>query len=110
MPFATKPKLLSKRNKPSLLTRRAVVKDAEEKKVTHFINQLNTVRNEKAAKAKVKNAEKRAEYIKKKKAVEEMDVMKRKERAKEYYKQEGQKRAREAASAGGRPAKKAKKQ
>lgn len=76
--------------------------DKEEKRVANLIQEINTIKNEKAAKAKARNLEKRAEYLKKKAAVEKIDVEKKRERAKEFYKSEGQKRAREEAAANGR--------
>jgi ribosome biogenesis protein BMS1 len=109
LPFSSKPKLTNKRSNPTLDTRRAVVMDKGERKVATLIQQINTIKNEKASKAKAKATEKRAEYLKKKGVVEAMDVIKKKERSRDFHKQEGQKRAREAAAASGRrPAKKSK--
>ena len=67
-----------------------------------MIKDINTIRNEKDAKAKIKTAEKRKEYLKRKAVVEAVDIEKRKERAKEYYKAEGQKKKREDTASTGR--------
>lgn len=101
LPFASKPKLLTKRNKPSLLTRHAVVMEPEEKKVHTLIQRINTIANEKQRKKKIKNQEVHAAFLKKRKGVEEKDAVMTKERRKEHYKAEGKKRAREDAAANG---------
>jgi ribosome biogenesis protein BMS1 len=106
LPFATKPKLLTKRTKKTLTTKRAVVMDKQQKQETTLIHRINTLRNEKQQKAKIVATKKREEYMKKKKKVEDMDVIKKKERAKEYYKEEGQKRKSEEIAKGGRKSKK----
>lgn len=92
---------MTKRSRPSLLSKRAVVLEKGEKKVATLIQRINTVKREKDAKAKAKALEKREAYLKKKSVVEKMDVIKKKERAQDFFKQEGQKRAREEAAASG---------
>jgi ribosome biogenesis protein BMS1 len=101
LPFASKPKLFKKRSNESYVTRRAVIQDESERKVTDLIKQINTIRNEKKLKAKAKSIEKRAEYIKKKSAIEKIDDEKKKERSKLFFEKEGKKRAREEASNNG---------
>jgi ribosome biogenesis protein BMS1 len=92
---------MTKRSRPSLLAKRAVVLEKDEKKIATLIQRINTVKRDKDAKAKAKALEKRAEYLKKKAAVEKVDVVMKKERAQDFYKQEGMKRAREEAAANG---------
>ncbi|TPX62266.1 hypothetical protein PhCBS80983_g00497 [Powellomyces hirtus] len=101
LPFASKPKLLKKQSKPSLMTRRAVVLEPHEKKVASLIQALNTIHKDKERKRKEKVTEKRAKYLKKKEADEATTAGKKKEKMKEFYRDEGKKRAREAAAAEG---------
>jgi ribosome biogenesis protein BMS1 len=49
LPFASKPKLLKKRKQPLLEQKRAVVMEPHERHVQALVNQLNTIRNEKAS-------------------------------------------------------------
>ncbi|KAJ2999636.1 Glycoside hydrolase 2 (Mannanase, beta-galactosidase) [Globomyces sp. JEL0801] len=108
LPYASKPKYTPKQNKKGYIHKRAVIKTAEERKVSHLITEINTIKKEKLAKAKLRNQEKFKEYRKKKEMVEKVDIVKSKERAKAFHKEEGQKRAREEASAqGGRKPKRA---
>ena len=98
LPFASKPKLFKKQSKPSLMQRRAVVLEADEKKVYTLIQSINTLRKEKEAKRKAKVDASRAAYQAKKQKTEEMDVKMSKERKKEFFKELGQKRRREEAA------------
>ena len=100
---------MTKRSRPSLTAKRAVVLEKDEKKMATLIQRINTIKRDKDAKAKAKAQEKRAEYLKKKAAVEKVDVIKKKERAQDFFKQQGLKRAREeAASSGSRFSKRSK--
>jgi ribosome biogenesis protein BMS1 len=89
LPFASKPKLMKKQSKPTLLTRRAVVMEPEEKKIHTLIQRINTISNEKQRKKKIKNQEVHAAFLKKREGVEAMDAKMSKERRKEHYKAEG---------------------
>jgi len=91
LPFASKPKLLSKQKKPGLDQRRAVALDSQERKVYSLMQQLHTIRKEKEQKRRVKTQASRAEYLKKKAKEAEVTHDKRKERAKEAYAREGRK-------------------
>mmetsp|Transcript_12476 Transcript_12476/g.24913 ORF Transcript_12476/g.24913 Transcript_12476/m.24913 type:complete len:1194 (+) Transcript_12476:23-3604(+) len=59
LPFKSKHKDDTKRKTKSYASKRAVVMDAEEKKKYTFVQAVNTIRNEKKAKRRVKNAERR---------------------------------------------------
>ena len=59
LPFKSKHKDETKRKKKSYASKRAVVMDAAEKKKYTFLQAVNTIRNEKKAKRKEKNAERR---------------------------------------------------
>ncbi|KAJ3190155.1 Glycoside hydrolase 2 (Mannanase, beta-galactosidase) [Gaertneriomyces sp. JEL0708] len=108
LPFATKPKLHKKLSKPTLMTRRAVVLEPQEKKVVQLIQAINTLKHEKDRKRKEKQVEQRAKYLKKKGAEEEITKEKKKEKMKDFYRTEGKKRTRELASEGGGRRKKSK--
>ena len=66
MPFANKPKNATKSKKQSYLNKRAVVLEPEEKKIVTLMQQLNTLRNEKDRKRKLKDSERREANEKKK--------------------------------------------
>ncbi len=93
LPFKSKPKLLKKQARPSLLQRRAVVMEPEEKKIYSLIQQINTLKREKDEKRITKEKEKKANYMKKKSLAEEKSTRKRKDRVKEFYEQMGKKGA-----------------
>jgi len=57
LPYSSKPKLEKKRKRKSLDARRAVVPSSDEKKAYTLMQQLQTIRNDKAAKKKAKRAE-----------------------------------------------------
>jgi len=64
LPYASKQKNENGRKKTSDVTKRAVVMDATEKKKHAFLEAINTVRNEKISKKRVKNAQRRVERAK----------------------------------------------
>ncbi|KAI9254273.1 hypothetical protein BY458DRAFT_579990 [Sporodiniella umbellata] len=88
LPFASKPKMMTKAKKKSYLNKRAVVLEPEEKKIYTLMQQLNTLRNEKTRKRKVKDNERRDNLEKKKAKVEKTNVEKEKERRKDYFRKE----------------------
>ncbi|KAI9469829.1 MAG: hypothetical protein EXX96DRAFT_532050 [Benjaminiella poitrasii] len=91
LPFANKPKNATKSKKQSYLSKRAVILEPEEKKIYTLMQQLNTLRNEKERKRKLKNNE-RLEMVEKKRAkIAEMNNQKEKERRREYFRKEQQK-------------------
>ncbi|KAI8639019.1 hypothetical protein BD408DRAFT_422150 [Parasitella parasitica] len=96
LPFANKPKQAAKNKKQSYLSKRAVVLEPEEKKIVTLMQQLNTLRNEKDRKRKIKNSE-RLEMVEKKRAkIAETNETKTKERRKDYFRKEQQKTTRTA--------------
>ncbi|ORY95061.1 hypothetical protein BCR43DRAFT_495075 [Syncephalastrum racemosum] len=97
LPFATKPKLVSKPAKKGYLQKRAVLLEPEEKKVMRMMHELNTLKAEKARKRKVKDAEQRAEFLKKKAKLEQVNTEKNKERRTEYFRRQQQKAGQKAA-------------
>ncbi|KAI8089812.1 uncharacterized protein BX664DRAFT_297772 [Halteromyces radiatus] len=88
LPFASKPKIAKPSKKKSYLAKRAVVLEPEEKKIYTMMQQLNTLRNEKDRKRKIKDTERREIYEKKKAKIAEMDVTKERERRKDYFRKE----------------------
>ncbi|KAJ3209474.1 Glycoside hydrolase 2 (Mannanase, beta-galactosidase), partial [Dinochytrium kinnereticum] len=60
LPFSSKPKVEAARRRQSLMERRAVLLEPEEKKVFHILQAINTIKNEKAIKAKAKNVKRLA--------------------------------------------------
>jgi ribosome biogenesis protein BMS1 len=98
LPFANKPKNATKSKKESYLNKRAVILEPEEKKIVTLMQQLNTLRNEKTRKRKIKNTEKREELEKKKAKIAATTEIKTKERRKTYFRKEQEKTTREAKS------------
>ncbi|KAI9266232.1 hypothetical protein EDC94DRAFT_603171 [Helicostylum pulchrum] len=98
LPFANKPKNATKSKKVSYMAKRAVILEPEEKKIVTLMQQLNTLRNEKSRKRKIKNDEKRGELEKKKAKIAETTEIKEKERRKTYFRKEQEKVTREAKS------------
>ncbi|KAI8366196.1 hypothetical protein BD560DRAFT_400847 [Blakeslea trispora] len=97
LPFANKPKNATKSKKQSYLNKRAVVLEPEEKKIVTLMQQLNTLRNEKDRKRKLKDSERREANEKKKAKVAQKTEEKTKERRKEYFRKQQQKASREGA-------------
>ncbi|CAG8642010.1 16591_t:CDS:2, partial [Acaulospora morrowiae] len=98
LPFASKPKLLRKRSKPSYLQKRAVVLEPKEKKVHTFMQQIQTLKKEKDRKRKEKQAIKRVEHSKKVAREEGKLAEKEKRERKEYFRREGLSQKRNANS------------
>jgi len=82
LPFASKPKLLGKRSRPTYETKRAVLLEPEERKMHHLMQQLNTMKNTKVAKATAKRKETHRKHLKEIK----LKVAKQAEHAKEHRK------------------------
>lgn len=91
LPYASKPKQLKKQSKPTLEQRRAVVMEPHERKVVTLLQQLNTIKNEKAKKRDAAAKEKRKEYLKRKAKEEELSSEKRKKRRIEDLKEKQKK-------------------
>ncbi|KAI9015835.1 hypothetical protein CLU79DRAFT_764928 [Phycomyces nitens] len=88
LPFASKPKQAKAQSKKSYVAKRAVVMEPEEKKIYTLMQQLNTLRNDKTRKRKLKDTERREVNEKKKAKVEEKTAEKDKERRKDYFRKE----------------------
>ncbi|KAI7907171.1 uncharacterized protein BX663DRAFT_495057 [Cokeromyces recurvatus] len=91
LPFANKPKNATKSKKQSYMSKRAVILEPEEKKIYTLMQQLNTLRNEKDRKRKLKNNERREMVEKKRAKIAEINEKKEKERRKDYFRKEQQK-------------------
>ncbi|KAI7870125.1 hypothetical protein BDF14DRAFT_1774923 [Spinellus fusiger] len=88
LPFASKPKQASPQSRKSYAAKRAVILEPEEKKIYTLMQQLNTLRNDKSRKRKLKDTERREANDKKKAKVEEKTAEKEKERRKDYFRKE----------------------
>jgi len=89
LPFASKHKDEKKRKKKSYESKRAVVMEADEKKKFTFVQAVNTIRNEKRAKRKEKNAERRIVKSKELAKKEEKLDAARKARKRQQHRAEG---------------------
>mmetsp|Transcript_46016 Transcript_46016/g.106129 ORF Transcript_46016/g.106129 Transcript_46016/m.106129 type:complete len:289 (-) Transcript_46016:118-984(-) len=89
LPFKSKPKLTAKQGRRSVEARRPLVVEPEEKKVGTFLQQLQTLRNAKEAKAKARNTEKLALRSKKLAKEEAAKEKATKEHRKRRYRREG---------------------
>lgn len=89
LPFSSKHKDEKKRKKKSYVSKRAVVMEADEKKKYTFVQAVNTIRNEKKAKRKEKNAERRLVKAKEFAKTEEKLEGIRKARKRQHFRAEG---------------------
>jgi len=89
LPFSSKHKDEKKRKKKSYVAKRAVVMEADEKKKYTFVQAVNTIRNEKVAKRKERNAERRLARSKEMAKTEEKLEASRKARKRAHYRAEG---------------------
>ncbi|KAG0175577.1 Glycoside hydrolase 2 (Mannanase, beta-galactosidase) [Apophysomyces sp. BC1034] len=96
LPFASKPKIAKAQTKQSYEAKRAVVLEPEQKKIYTLMQQLNTLRNEKARKRKLKDTERRAENSKKRAKEDAVTVEKDKERRRAYFRKQSQEAAAKA--------------
>ena len=96
LPYKSKPKIEPRRKRETLEQKRAVVMDAEEKKLAALVQQLNTIRNDRSAKAKAKAAVKRAARAKETAKEEAWRATLQKETRKKRYREEGQAEKRKA--------------
>ncbi|KAL6757413.1 hypothetical protein V8C86DRAFT_1690558 [Haematococcus lacustris] len=112
LPFKTKPKVMvarPKNGRKTLDQKRAVVLEPGERKAVTLLQQLQTIRNEKAAKRREQQARKSGERAKKQEIEASWRGKLNKERRKDRYREQGkeQKRRDMEAEGGGRAAKKA---
>ena len=96
LPYRSKPKIEPKRKRETLEQKRAVVMDAEEKKLATLVQQLNTIRNDRSVKARAKAAVKRAARAKETAKEEAWRMTLQKETRKKRYREEGQAEKRKA--------------
>ena len=85
LPFASKPKLTPKKVKQTYADKRAVVLEPEEKKVVTLFQQINTVKNEKLGKRKVKLQESRDLRAKRTEVQDEKEKARKQRDAKKYF-------------------------
>jgi ribosome biogenesis protein BMS1 len=93
LPFASKPKNETKRKKKGYTSKRAVVMEAGERTKHTFIQALNSIRNEKVAIRRNKNAERMKDKAKKNAKKEQALEEKRKIDKKRKYRSDGKKEA-----------------
>ena len=96
LPYKSKPKIEAPRKRETLEQRRAVVMEPEEKRLATLVQQLNTIRNDKAAKAREKAAVKRAARAKDLAKEQTWRSALQKETRKKRYREEGQAEKRKA--------------
>ncbi|CAG8467667.1 7381_t:CDS:10 [Ambispora leptoticha] len=89
LPFASKPKDLKKRSKPTYMQKRAVVLEPEEKKIYSLMQQIHTLKKEKEKKRKEKQEIRRIEHAKKVVKQEAVVAEKEKESRKRFFKMQG---------------------
>lgn len=94
LPFASKPKLESKRKKPTLETKRAVVMEPGERKLHTLMQKVATIRNDKTKKRKEAMIKSKAELQKRLAKSSESLVEYRKTEKKKRYRAEGKEQAR----------------
>jgi ribosome biogenesis protein BMS1 len=89
LPFASKPKLPKKRTKPTLQSRRAVIREPHEQKVADFITQVRLIRESKMDQQKKLDRQPSIER-KSEQAKEQQEQHARlRKRRREVYRQEG---------------------
>jgi len=76
LPFASKPKLFTKRKRPTLETARKVVMEPQERRLTSILQQVRTIKNQREITQKHRNTARLAAY-KKQKAEEEQQRVER---------------------------------
>ena len=70
LPFASKPKVPSKRKEPTYLAKRAVVMEKDERKKHTLLQMVNSMRNDKLRMQREKQAERTAKLHKKRAKIE----------------------------------------
>ncbi|CAL8465158.1 g4693 [Coccomyxa elongata] len=89
LPFKSKPKVPGARKRPTLEQKRAVVLEPAERRTVALIDQLNALRNEKAAKKRAKQARQREKHTKDVAAEEAWRAKYKKEERKKRYVERG---------------------
>jgi len=96
LPFKSKPKLMSKRSKPTLETKRAVVMEKSEKQVHKLLQQLSTLKHEKADIRKAAQLRNKERRMKETAIKEAKGAIRRKEELKQVYRRIGKDAAKRA--------------
>ncbi|BBN03124.1 ribosome biogenesis protein BMS1 [Marchantia polymorpha subsp. ruderalis] len=91
LPFASKPKQKPKRKEKTLETKRAVVMEPHERKLHTLVQQLNTIRKEKAKKRKESNTKRREVHELKKAKEEQISKLHQREERRKRYRDEASK-------------------
>jgi len=97
LPFASKPKVPSKRSKPTYETRRAVILEGEEKRVYKLMQQIRTLQNENLSKKKLKAQADYDKYQKKKQAEADKFAPVLSEKRKDFFKKGDKEKKRQTA-------------
>lgn len=107
LPFKSQIVVTKPQRKPTYMQKRAVVLGGEEKKARDLMQKLMTLRNDKVAKRRAAQEERRKVYRKKVAENEEKKTEREKREREEFWRKEGKKRKGQDGSGGG-PAKKRK--
>ncbi|KAL3698605.1 hypothetical protein R1sor_012681 [Riccia sorocarpa] len=91
LPFASKPKLKPKRKEKSLESKRAVIMEPHEKKLFTLVQQLNTIRKEKAKKRKEANSKRKQQHDLKISKDEQLSKLRQREERRKRYRDEAAK-------------------
>lgn len=97
LPFASKPKVLKQRRRPTLETKRQVVLEPQERRVNTLVQQLRTINNDKTKRNKEKQRKRFAAYKQKKAQEQELMEKRLKKARKRMFKEEGKLRGAAAA-------------
>lgn len=89
LPFKSRPKLIEKRKKESLASKRAVVLEPDEKRVRTLMQQLTTLHRDKAKKRQLKHKQELAKHLARKKEEEGKREEKTRELRKQFYQELG---------------------
>ena len=90
LPFKSKPKIEAPRKRQTLEQRRAVVMEPEEKRLATLVQQLNTIRNDRAVKKREVQAVKRKQRAKDMQKEQEWREKHSKNERKKRYREQGQ--------------------
>jgi len=89
LPYVSKPKLDKKKTRLSLLDRRVVILEPQEKKVKRLVHEINAIKNDKLKKKKEGQQKRYAEHLKQKAMEEKKQNERSKITKKRYHKMEG---------------------
>ena len=101
LPFKSQPANMLPQRKKTYLQKRAIVASREERKARNLLQQIMTLRNEKVAKRRAKQEERKEPYRKKIEQSEEMRREREKREREQYWRKEGKKRKNQDGEGGG---------